>query len=348
MYHRSFCDAIAEEVSRHTTNRSPNSSMAASILANASNAAGSMSLGSAAGSLIPGNHHQFSSPPYGLGSIESAFQPIQPQSMPLHPAGTERKLSFPRASDFSGIYGFSSYTATSNVFNFGINGGADLNNQHNDLDLNNNSSFSGLMMNAEASAYNILNSRNSASPQLSNTALLQKAVMTGANTNNASFMKSVGSSSSLGMKFNGYTGAMGDGMSSGGGIGGGSTLEEMYNNWNVGTGSNGSAGGYGGGVEALSGQMNAPYGGMMYNVNKADEMLIGEMNNNVLVEPQMSEYCDKLTRDFLGMGNGMNNLSGGEMVDDHNGDERGTDSPDSEATTSAEVGPFVRGRCPGF
>lgn len=51
-------------------------------------------------------------------------------------------------------------------------------------------------------------------------------------------------------------------------------------------------------------------------------MLIGEVNNNVLVEQQMkvqSEYGDILSRDFLGMGNGMNSLSGGEDQNGGNG-----------------------------
>ncbi|KAL8157717.1 zinc finger protein JACKDAW-like [Apium graveolens] len=349
LYHRSFCDALAEEVSRQTTNPSPYSSMASSILANSSNVPGSMSMGSAAGSLILGNHQQFSSPLYGLGatrpnsftSLLSGQSIDQSVFQPLHP-GTERKLTFPRASNFSGIHGFPCYTATSNMLNFGMNCSADLGNPHNDLDLNTNSSFTGLMMNAEASAFTFLNS-NSATPQLSNTALHQKAAVTGSNSNNVSSMKSVGSSLSFGMKFNSYTGYMGDGMNSGGGIRGGSYTGSLGDGMYIG------AGGYEGGMEnRLSDPMNARFGGMMYTVNNADGMLDGEVSNNVLVEPEMSEYCDKLTRDFLGMGNGMNNLSGGGMVDAQNGNGMGPDSPDSEATTSAEVGPFVPGRCPGF
>ncbi|KAK1387191.1 Protein indeterminate-domain 4 chloroplastic [Heracleum sosnowskyi] len=359
MYHRSFCDAIAEEVARHTTNRSPYRSMAASILVNASNP-GYMSQGStAAGSLVPGNHQQLSSPLYGLGatrpnsftsllsgqSIETAFQLIQPPNMSFHP-GAEQKLSFPRAFDFSGFHGFPSCTASSNMYNFDINGGADLNSPQNDLDLNINNSFSGLLMNAEASACNILNS-NPASPHLSATALPQKAAMTGDDSNNASLMKSMGSSFSAGMKLINYGGALRDGILSGGDRGAGSTIEGTYNNLNVSGGSYGNAGG----MEYLSDQTNAPSGAMMYNVNNADGILVGEVNDNVLVKPQMNvqnEYCDKLTRDFLGMENRMNSLSGGGMVDDYSGNGMWTNSPDSEATTSAEVRPFVPGRWPGF
>lgn len=141
------------------------------------------------------------------------------------------------------------------------------------------------------------------------------------------------SGKSNGSAFNSYLGALGDVMSGGGVRGGGSTLQQY--------GTYDSAGGYGGGVEPLSDQMNAAYGGMMYKVNNADGMLVGEVNNNVLVDPQMnvqSEYRDMLTRDFPGMGNGMNSLcGGGKGGDDQNGNGMGN--------TSAEARPFVpRGR----
>lgn len=349
-------------MARHTINHPPYTGIAASILANASNPA-PMSLELAASSMIPENHQQLSAPLFGLGaprpqsftsllsgqSVGSAFQPIQPPNVPLHPVPVpvpEPKLSFPIVSaDFSGIQGFPSYTAPSNMFNFGFNGGADLNSAQNDLELNMNNSFSALLLNAEASAYNILNS-TLPDPQLSATAL-QKAAMAGANLNNASFMNSMGGSFSGAMKFNNYGagGAFGDGMS-GGVRGGGSTFsDQMYNNLNVGGGSYGNVG-FGGGMEYFGDQMYyASYGGMMYNVKNADGMLVEGVNNHVVVEPQMNvqvqgdQYCDKLTRDFLGMGNGMNSLGGnGLMENDPNGNGMGTNSPDSEATTSTDAG----------
>lgn len=296
--HRSFCNA------RHTINSSP-CSLSAGVLTNASNSAGSINLGLAAGSLIsPGNHQQLPS-------------------------------------------------LSSNMSNLGFNG---------------NNSFSGLLMNADqASAYNILNS-TPYNPHLSATALLQKATLTGANYNNAVLMNSMyggalgggmsgggrGGGSSFQAMYNNWNvggviygsnsgdqmNALGDGMS-----GGGSSFQDMYNNFNAGGGSYGRTRGYGGGMEYFGDQMNASYGGM-----NADGMLVGEVNNNVLVEPQMNVQSDKLTRDFLGIGNGMNSFSfsGGGVANDYDGNGMGTNSPDSEATISAEVGPFVPGRRPDF
>ncbi|KAK1386195.1 hypothetical protein POM88_023930 [Heracleum sosnowskyi] len=66
-YHRSFCDAFSEKVTTQTTNRSPYSSMASSILAN-STKRGSTSMGSAARSLIRGNHQQLTTPLFGQGA----------------------------------------------------------------------------------------------------------------------------------------------------------------------------------------------------------------------------------------------------------------------------------------
>ncbi|KAK1387192.1 hypothetical protein POM88_015370 [Heracleum sosnowskyi] len=327
IYHCSVCDGHPEKVAR----------------------VNSMSLGSAAGSMIQGNEQQLSYPLSGLGasasnsftsllsgqiSVGSPFQPIQQPKTPLHPI-PQSKLSFPGASNSSGIHRFPNYTEPSNMYKFGSNGGADFNSPESDLNLNINNSFRGLMMNAEASAYNIQNS-TLPSPHLSKTALLQEDTVTGANLINASVRKSMGSSLS--------ERSLGDGMSGGGGGGGGrgrgSTFEGMYNNLNVGGGSYGSAGGFGGGMEHLSDQMNAPHGGAMY-----------KMNNNVVVEPQMIvpiEYRDKLSKDFHGMGNGTNSLSGGGMVDHHNVNGMGTNLPDSEASTSADPRSFVLGRWPGF
>ncbi|KAL8157711.1 hypothetical protein AgCh_002423 [Apium graveolens] len=160
------------------------------------------------------------------------------------------------------------------------------------------------------------------------------------------------SGQSIGSAFNSYGRALGDRMSSVGVYGGGRTLEEMYKNWNVGGGSYGSGGGYGGGMEPLIDQMNAPRGGMMSDVKNAGGMLVGpEVNNNVLGDPQMnveSEYGNRLTRDFLGLGTGMNSVSGGGMGgDDHSGNGT-TNSWDREATTSADARPFIHHRSPGF
>ncbi|KAK1400847.1 hypothetical protein POM88_000452 [Heracleum sosnowskyi] len=83
-----------------------------------------------------------------------------------------------------------------------------------------------------------------------------------------------GSSLSGGMKFNSYGGVFGDGTSGGVGVRGGTSTLQQY-------GSYGSGGKYGGCREYLSDQMNAPYGGMKYNVNNADGMLVGEVNKNV-------------------------------------------------------------------
>ncbi|KAK1387182.1 hypothetical protein POM88_015360 [Heracleum sosnowskyi] len=342
--HRSICNALDEEAAGHTINSYPYS-MPSSVLANASNP-GSMSLQVwGAGSLIsPGNHQQLPSLS-GIGasrpntftsslsrqSIGSSFHPIQPPNMSLHPF-QESELSFPRVPNFSGVHCFP---------NLGFNGRADLKSPQNDI------SFSGLLMNTEASAYNVLNS-TPYNPQLSATAILQKATLTGANSTNAALMKSIGSSLTGGVRFYSYGGALGDGMS-GGGRGVGSNFQG-YDNFNVSGGSTyGSAGGYGGGMEYFGDQMNASSGGI-----NADGMLVGEVNNNVVVEPQMNvqsdEYCAKLTRDFLGMGKRMSSLSGGVMEDDHNnGNGMGTNSPDSETTISAdEVRPFVPGGRPGF
>ncbi|KAK1386204.1 hypothetical protein POM88_023939 [Heracleum sosnowskyi] len=76
------------------------------------------------------------------------------------------------------------------------------------------------------------------------------------------------------MKFNSYWVVFGDGTSGGVGVRGGASTLQQY-------GSYGSGGKYGGCTEYLSDQMNAPYGGMMYNLNNADGMLVVEVNNNV-------------------------------------------------------------------
>ncbi|KAL8157704.1 hypothetical protein AgCh_002416 [Apium graveolens] len=174
----------------------------------------------------------------------------------------------------------------------------------------------------------------------------------GQGASNPNSFTSLLSGQSIGSAFNSYGRALGDRMSSVGVYGGGRTLEEMYKNWNVGGGSYGSGGGYGGGMEPLIDQMNAPRGGMMSDVKNAGGMLVGpEVNNNVLGDPQMnveSEYRNRLTRDFLGLGTGMNSVSGGGMGgDDHSGNGT-TNSWDREATTSAEARPFIHHRSPGF
>nr|XP_017234635.1 PREDICTED: uncharacterized protein LOC108208615 [Daucus carota subsp. sativus] len=146
------------------------------------------------------------------------------------------------------------------------------------------------------------------------------------------------------MKFENYEGGMGAGMHDGW-AGGSNGFQDMYNvNPNVG-------GGY------LSDQVNGPYGGMMMSdvMMNSDGMFVGESSKNavVQVQPQMStvqtEYCDKHTRDFLGMGNLMDSLPGTGMENDGFGYGTGTatNSPDSEATISAEAGPFVPGH-PAF
>ncbi|KAL1803521.1 hypothetical protein ACET3Z_032168 [Daucus carota] len=88
---------------------------------------------------------------------------------------------------------------------------------------------------------------------------------------------------------------------------------------------------------------------MMYNEKAADEILVGEQNNNAaMVEPQMMvrrEYGDNHTRDFLGVRNGMK--TGGGMMADHNENGIGTKWPDSKASTSAEARPFVPRRSGG-
>ncbi|KAK1387189.1 hypothetical protein POM88_015367 [Heracleum sosnowskyi] len=126
-----------------------------------------------------------------------------------------------------------------------------------------------------------------------------------------------------GMMHNSYGGALGDGLSGGGRGGAGSSFQVMNNNFKV---DGGSTRGYGGGMEYFSNHMNASYGG-----NNSDGMLVGEVNNNVVVEPQMnvqSDYCDKLTRDFLG------------MAGDQNGNVWGTNLLDSKGITSVEAQGF--------
>ncbi|KAL1803520.1 hypothetical protein ACET3Z_032167 [Daucus carota] len=123
------------------------------------------------------------------------------------------------------------------MFYLGYDGDADLNSPENDLDLAMNGSFTGLMMNAGASTYDILN--GAPSTQFSATALLQKMTLTGGSSNNLTLMKSMGSTLSAGLKFDNYGGALGDGMSAGS-RGGGSSFPDIYNN------QNGRGGGTGG------------------------------------------------------------------------------------------------------
>nr|XP_017225265.1 PREDICTED: protein indeterminate-domain 12-like [Daucus carota subsp. sativus] len=335
IFRRSFCEPLAEEVARH------------SILANATSPA------TTAGSLIPGNHQQLPSL-FGTNSftslllgqsVGSDFQSFQPPNSRLLQPVPEPKLNFPRDTDFSGTHGFPSYIAPSNMFNLGFDGDDDLNSPENDLDLAMNGSLTGLMMNAGASTYDILN--GAPSTQFSATALLQKTTLAGGSSSNVTLMNSMGSTLSGGLKLDNYGGALGDRMS-GGGRGGGSTFPaDMYNNQN---GSGGGTRGYRSGMEYFCDQVNAPYGEMMYNGKTADGILVGEQNNNAaMVEPQMMfgrEYGENHTRDFFGMRNGMR--TGGGMVADYSVNGSGTKSPDSKANTSAEARPFVPRRRGGF
>lgn len=362
IYYCSICNELGvENLARPTTNCPPYSSMAPSILANASSSKVSMSQGMAAGPVIPGNYQQPS-------TVKDSFRDfMNAEASALLQKDTMTGASLGMAA---GPMILGNYQQRSTV----------------------NDSFSDFMTVANYSK-------------------------------NASLKKSMGSSLS--------GRCLEVGMSGDGGRGGGSTFEGMYNNLNVGVGSYGSAGGHGGGMEQfsdpinapnggitynvnsadgmyntlnvgggsygsagggrmeeVSDQMNTPYGGTMYNVNNVDGMLlgevnnvnvvaepqmsaqsenydklitrdflgllgngmlVGEVNNNVVVEPQMNvqnENCDNklITRDFLGlMENGMSSLSGGGMVDDHNGNGMVTNPPDNEATTSAEARPSVRG-----
>ncbi|XP_017233300.1 protein indeterminate-domain 7-like [Daucus carota subsp. sativus] len=321
--HRSFCDVLAQELARHTINPSPLSTAASSVLANAANPA-PVSQGSAEGLLFQANHQQFAS----LVPVGSAFQPLPP-NFPVGPfPGT--KLGFPIASDSSGIHGIPAYPAPTNMFSAGFNGGANMITAPNDMDLNIHNSFSGMLMNVETSAYNVLNSPPF--PQAPAPAYLHKGALTAADPNSVGMMKSMGGFSGA-MKFGNYEGGIGAGMH-GGWAGGSNSFQDMYN----------VGGAY------LSDQVNAPYGGMMM----TDGMFVGESSKSAVVQPQMStvqtdEYCDKHTRDFLGMGNVMDSLPGTGMEIDGFGYGTGTvtNSPDSEATISAEAGPFVP-RHPAF
>ena len=114
------------------------------------------------------------------------------------------------------------------MFRVGFKRRCHLNCPQNELNLNITGSFSGLMINTgdEVSACNILNS--TPAPQLSATALLHEASLTGCDSNNVALVKSMRSSWSDGMKVNTYGGALGDGMN-----GGGITFGvETYNNLN--------------------------------------------------------------------------------------------------------------------
>ncbi|XP_017233307.2 zinc finger protein BALDIBIS-like [Daucus carota subsp. sativus] len=332
--HRSFCDVLAQELARHTINPSPLSTAASSVLANAANPV-PVSQGSAEGLLFQANHQQFASlVPVGSVQVGSAFQPLPP-NFPVGPfPGT--KLGFPIASDASGIQGIPAYPAPTNMFSAGFNGGLNMGTAQNEMDFNIHNSFSGMLMNVETSAYNVLNS--APFPQAPAPAYLHKGALTAADPNSVGMMKSMGSFSGA-VKFENYEGDMGAGMH-GGWAAGSNSFQDMYN----------VAGGY------LSDQVNGPYyGGMMMTdvMMNSDGMFVGESSKNAAVQPQVStvqtEYCDMHTRDFLGMGTAMNSFTGAGMENDGFGYGTGTarNSPDSEATLSAEAGPFVPGH-PAF
>ncbi|KAL1827186.1 hypothetical protein ACET3Z_005598 [Daucus carota] len=222
------------------------------------------------------------------------------------------------------------------MFSAGFNGGANMVTAQNDMDFNIHNSFSGMLMNVETSAYNVLNS--APFPQASAPAYLHKGAPTAGDPNSVVMMKTMGGFSGA-MKFENYEGGMAAGMH-GGWAGGNNGFQDMYNvNPNVG-------GGY------LSDQVNAPYYGgmMMTDVMNSDGMFVGESSKSAVVQMSVqTEYCDKHTRDFLGMGNLVDSLTGTGMENDGFGYGAGTatNSPDSEATISAEAGPFVP-RHPSF
>ncbi|OMO60753.1 Zinc finger, C2H2 [Corchorus capsularis] len=318
--HRAFCDALAQESARHPPSLNP--------IANHLYGNSSLNLSQQVGSQISSIHHQDQNnksagdilrlggaasrntqfdhflPPSAMGSSStSSFRSHHhhQQSMIPSAAGffinpdSNNNPSFPGLMQFQDHHNNSPSAA--NLFNLGFS-----NNNNNGTGNSDNSlSSSGLLMSDHFNSGNshdimgdhqipslfsssVQNNNNMAVTQMSATALLQKAAQMGStsSSNSASLLSSFGSSSSTtSTKPSNYGGILGDHS-------GGNNLHELINS--IASGNSSIFGTAPGGVNTYSGAEK-----QQQNLNAASG----------------GGGSDRLTRDFLGVGQILRSMSGG-------------------------------------